>query len=86
MSPWGVQISIIEPGLFKTAMANEERNLEAVQDLWDRLSPETKVEYGEKSLEKCKKLYRRKYSQTVFLSGQWKVISPSLVLVLNNFT
>ena len=57
MSPWGVQVSIIEPGLFKTAMANEERNLEAVQDLWDRLSPETKVEYGEKSLEKCKKLY-----------------------------
>ena len=77
MSPWGVQVSIIEPGLFKTAMANEERNLEAVQDLWDRLSPETKVEYGEKSLEKCKKLY---------LFGQWKVISPSLVLVLNNFT
>lgn len=59
MSPWGVQISIIEPGLFKTAMANEERNLEAVQDLWDGLSPETKVEYGEKSLEKLKKGIRK---------------------------
>lgn len=57
MSLWGVQISIIEFGLFKIVMVNEECNLEVVQDLWDGLSLEIKVEYGEKSLEKCKKFY-----------------------------
>ena len=55
MSPWGIQVSIIEPGLFKTTMAAEERNLEAAQALWDGLSPELKEEYGEGRLIKSKK-------------------------------
>ena len=54
MSPWGVQVSIIEPGLFKTALANEERNIQAVQELWDGLSPELKQEYGERKLNQSK--------------------------------
>ena len=54
MSPWGIQVSIIEPGLFKTAMANEERNLQAVQELWDGLSPQVKEEYGDRAVEKSK--------------------------------
>ena len=54
MSPWGIQVSIIEPGLFKTAMANEERNLQAVQELWDGLSPQVKEEYGDGAVEKSK--------------------------------
>ena len=54
MSPWGIQVSIIEPGLFKTAMANEERNLQAVQELWDGLSSQVKEEYGDRAVEKSK--------------------------------
>ena len=54
MSPWGVLVSIIEPGLFKTSLVNEERNVESLQALWDGLSPELKQEYGERRLEKSK--------------------------------
>ena len=52
MRPWGVQVSIIEPGLFKTALTDAKRNIHSVQELWDALSPELKQEYGEKRLEK----------------------------------
>ena len=54
MRPWGVQVSIIEPGLFKTALSDAERNIQSLQELWDVLSPELKQEYGEKRLEKSK--------------------------------
>ena len=54
MRPWGVQVSIIEPGLFKTALSDAERNIQSLQELWDAVSPELKQEYGEKRLEKSK--------------------------------
>ena len=57
MAPWGVQVSIIEPGLFKTALANEDRNIQVVQELWDGLSPELQEEYGERTLNRSKILY-----------------------------
>ena len=57
MSPWEVQVSVIEPGLFKTGLANEERNTQVVQELWDGLSPELKEEYGERKLNQSKILY-----------------------------
>lgn len=55
MSPWGILVSIIEPGLFKTALAHIERNTQAAQELWDDLSPELKEEYGERKLTQLKK-------------------------------
>ncbi|XP_078358700.1 retinol dehydrogenase 16-like isoform X1 [Oculina patagonica] len=55
MSPWGVLVSIIEPGLFKTALSSNERNIQSVQELWDGLSSELKQEYGEKRLNLIKK-------------------------------
>ena len=57
MRPWGVQVSIIEPGLFRTNLANEERNIESLQALWDGLSPEFQKDYGEKKLERSKMLF-----------------------------
>ena len=54
MSPWEVQVSVIEPGLFKTALANEERNIQVTQELWDGLSPELQEEYGERKLNQSK--------------------------------
>ncbi|XP_067037081.1 dehydrogenase/reductase SDR family member 9-like isoform X1 [Acropora muricata] len=73
MSPWGIQVSIIEPGLFKTAMANEERNLQAVQELWDGLSPQVKEEYGDKAVEKIKRGIKR-LNQTQSSPDTFKVV------------
>lgn len=73
MSPWGIQVSIIEPGLFKTAMANEERNLQAVQELWDGLSPQVKEEYGDGAVEKIKRGIKR-LNQTQSSPDTFKVV------------
>ena len=54
MRPWGVQVSIIEPGLFKTPLSDAERNIHSLQGLWDVLSPDLKQEYGENRLENSK--------------------------------
>ncbi|XP_073241465.1 retinol dehydrogenase 7-like [Porites lutea] len=54
MRPWGVQVSSIEPGLFKTPLSDAERNIHSLQELWDALSPDLKQEYGEKRLENIK--------------------------------
>lgn len=77
MSPWGILVSIIEPGLFRTAMANEERNLQAVQELWDGLSPQVKEEYGERAVEKSK--YGQK-SITEKCPWQWDAARQFTVL------
>lgn len=73
MRPWGVQVSIIEPGLFKTALTDAERNIHSVQELWDALSPELKQEYGEKRLDKIKKGLR-KLASTQASPDTYKVV------------
>ena len=45
MSPWGVLVSMIEPGLFKTSISDPL--LESLKRLWYNLSPEMKKDYGE---------------------------------------
>ena len=52
MSPWKVQVSLIEPGRFKTNIASSV--IESVKQLWDDLSPELKKDYGNNYLQKCK--------------------------------
>ena len=54
MRPWGVQVSVIEPGLFKTTLSDAERNIHSLEELWDALSPELKQQYVEKRLENSK--------------------------------
>lgn len=55
MSQWGVLVSIIEPGRFKTNVSASI--IESVKQLWDDLSPEMKKDYGEKYFHKCKSIY-----------------------------
>ena len=56
MSPWGVSVSIIEPGMFKTGIAHNL--VESIKQLWNNLSPEMKKDYEDQHLDgsKCKLL------------------------------
>ena len=48
MSPWGVNVSIIEAGAHKTKLLNGDILAEQWQSLWSELSEEMKQEYGGK--------------------------------------
>ena len=47
LSPWGVQVSMIEPGGHKTGIFNEKAFAKTMHDLWNNLSKELKDDYGE---------------------------------------
>ena len=54
MYPWGINVSIMEPGGFRTPInvsGNREREL---RQGWDNMSEKLKKEYGEEYLEKSK--------------------------------
>ncbi|NWI25014.1 RDH7 dehydrogenase, partial [Sula dactylatra] len=46
MYHFGVKVSIVEPGFFKTAVTNLESIEASLRQLWDRLAPETRLSYG----------------------------------------
>ncbi|NXG72316.1 RDH7 dehydrogenase, partial [Baryphthengus martii] len=47
MYHFGVKVSIVEPGFFKTAVTNLESIEGSLRQLWERLPPETRLSYGE---------------------------------------
>lgn len=51
MWPFEVKVSIIEPGLFKTNIANVDNILNDINRNWDQLPPEDKNQYGEEIFE-----------------------------------
>lgn len=53
MYHFGVKVSIVEPGFFKTAVTNLESIEASLRQLWDRLSPETRQSYGEDFFPNC---------------------------------
>ncbi|XP_067386002.1 retinol dehydrogenase 5 [Emydura macquarii macquarii] len=58
MYHFGVQVSIVEPGFFKTAVTNLETIEAVLQQLWDQLAPEAKQSYGEDFFQKYLKVQR----------------------------
>lgn len=50
--PWGVRVSIIEAGAYKTKLLSGDILAEQWQSLWNGLSEELKQEYGEEGLQK----------------------------------
>ena len=54
MRPWGIQVSIIEPGSFKTQMNNSSVREIQLKQGWDNLNDDRKEEYGENYLEKSR--------------------------------
>ncbi|KAM6395006.1 LOW QUALITY PROTEIN: retinol dehydrogenase 5 [Rhynochetos jubatus] len=58
MYHFGVTVSIVEPGFFKTAATDLESIEGALRQRWDRLEPETRLSYGEDFFHKYLKVQR----------------------------
>lgn len=54
VTPFGVQVSIIEPGFFRTSITKPENLGSTLSAYWARLPPATQACYGEAFLTKCK--------------------------------
>lgn len=54
VAPFGIRVSIVEPGFFQTPVTNLESLEDALQACWARLPPATQAHYGEDFLTKCK--------------------------------
>uniref|UniRef100_F1LA86 17-beta-hydroxysteroid dehydrogenase type 6 n=1 Tax=Ascaris suum TaxID=6253 RepID=F1LA86_ASCSU len=52
---FGIQCSIIEPGIFATEMADKGILSKRMHTMWERLDDESKAEYGEDFLENYRK-------------------------------
>ena len=52
---FGINVCIIEPGFFKTAVTSLDPIEKELHRLWDQLSPEVQASYGDKYLDKCKR-------------------------------
>ncbi|KFP64973.1 17-beta-hydroxysteroid dehydrogenase type 6, partial [Cariama cristata] len=47
MRSFGVKVSVIEPGYFKTAIVSTEKLEKSFLSIWEKLPEETKASYGE---------------------------------------
>uniref|UniRef100_A0A914YFH6 Uncharacterized protein n=1 Tax=Panagrolaimus superbus TaxID=310955 RepID=A0A914YFH6_9BILA len=46
MKPFGIKVSIIEPGAFKTTLMNPDAMIRRVESVWSKLSEDIRDEYG----------------------------------------
>lgn len=56
MRSFGVKVSVIEPGYFKTMITNTELLENNFVSIWEKLPEEIKASYGENYLKQCKYL------------------------------
>lgn len=59
VAPFGVKVSIVEPGFFQTPVTSLESLEDTLKACWARLSPATRARYGETFLSKYLKVQRR---------------------------
>ncbi|KAE9553045.1 hypothetical protein FO519_003725 [Halicephalobus sp. NKZ332] len=53
---FGITVSIIEPGFFKTPLTEPKRIVSIAEKIWNRASEETRKEYGHDLFEKAKEI------------------------------
>ena len=53
MKPFGVKVSVINPGNYKTNISTEERFDYGIKESWDKLPPEVQEEYGKPYADVC---------------------------------
>ncbi|NXN98368.1 RDH1 dehydrogenase, partial [Rhinopomastus cyanomelas] len=58
MRPFGVKVSIVEPGFFKTRVTDLESIEGALRLRWDRLPPDTRLSYGDHFLPQYLRVQR----------------------------
>ncbi|NXV70786.1 H17B6 dehydrogenase, partial [Atlantisia rogersi] len=73
MRDFGVKVSIIEPGYFKTMITSTKSLEKNLISIWEKLPEETKASYGENYLKKCLLVTR----------DMEKKCNPNLALVTN---
>ncbi|NXE17143.1 RDH16 dehydrogenase, partial [Lophotis ruficrista] len=71
MRDFGVKVSVIEPGYFKTAITSPENLEKNFLSIWEKVPEETKASYGENYLKEFLLSLRRMQKQC----------SPDLTLV-----
>lgn len=59
MAPFGVRVSIVEPGFFRTPVTNLESLENTLKACWARLPPATQAHYGEAFLTSYLQVQRR---------------------------
>lgn len=64
MYHFGVKVSCIEPGFFKTQVANMDVHFRGMEKRWERLPVEVKEEYGDDYIHKVENVMK-KYSKTL---------------------
>ena len=57
MHPWGIKVSMLEPGSFSTNICAPDMFEKQLREGWDRLSDELKAEYGQEYLNKGIELF-----------------------------
>ena len=62
MRPWGIKVSIMEPGGFQTPLTEPSRVFGTIMQGWNDLSDELKEEYKEKGSNICYFCYTRSRS------------------------
>ncbi|NWI35137.1 RDH2 dehydrogenase, partial [Sula dactylatra] len=73
MRSFGVKVSMIEPGYFKTAITNTESLENNFLSIWEKLPEETKATYGENYLKAflvtLKKMLKKCNSDLTLVTG-----------------
>uniref|UniRef100_A0A8C2SW06 Retinol dehydrogenase 16 n=1 Tax=Coturnix japonica TaxID=93934 RepID=A0A8C2SW06_COTJA len=59
MRHFGVKVSIIEPGYFKTAITGSAELEKSLLRAWERMPSETKASYGDKYLQDCEEMMKK---------------------------
>ncbi|XP_045415162.1 dehydrogenase/reductase SDR family member 9 isoform X2 [Lemur catta] len=72
MKAFGVHVSCIEPGLFKTELSDPIKTTERKLAIWKHLSPDIKQQYGEDYIEKS--FSKLKVNTTYFFNADLSLV------------